>query len=117
MLHKGNQRHHFLLCLWELLSFPFYYGSGTLIYYDSGSAKVHYWIAVQVPLRQKVTDPSVPVLQHCSYLYPIFKKQQTKGTWFRNLPGSPLEAEPVIDGPEDGAVEEVIVPPDLIQIL
>ncbi len=43
---------------------PFYYGSGTVIIYGSGSAKVRNKITVTVPLRQNVTVPTLPVPQH-----------------------------------------------------
>jgi hypothetical protein len=39
-------------------------GSGTVIGYGSGSSMVRKQITVPVPLRQKVTVPSVPVPQH-----------------------------------------------------
>ncbi len=47
MLNEGNHIHNFILCLCELLWFHF--------------------IPVPVPLRQKITAPTVPVPQNCRY--------------------------------------------------
>ncbi len=45
---------------------PFYYS------YDSGSAKVRIKITIPVPLRKKVTVPTVPVSQHCFFVNSLF---------------------------------------------
>ncbi len=37
ILNEENQINNFILCVWENFVVPFYYGSGTVINYGSGS--------------------------------------------------------------------------------